>query len=638
MASSNTAWHPMKLVDGRYQKISLGRGAQRGRRPPAEGSARKSGPDSLFVIGSCQTTQQRAGLPAAQVRLLLGHQQLRPPGAHLPLHHRGGRGEHVGLRRDDELLQRHAERQGRCCSSARTRPRRTGVACCTSCTLQGKRRKMIVVDPRFTAPQPRPWYIRIRSGTDVPFLFGLLYHIFQNGWERQASTSGPRLRHGQDPRDVLAKLDARQGGRSLRCARHLQMLLATARTMAENRPAPSSGAWARPSTRSATRWCAPPASCSSRSATSGKSGGGANIFRGHDNVQGRDRRRLTPIPCRLLRPRHRLVNLGGTCEAWTTGSGSKGRYVSQELMEVRHHRVALDRRRAREQGPHRPAAGNLRAVVYWVMRPTRRRAAPRWSNDEKLDALVVIDPYPSATAAMAAMVRKDGVHTCRPAPSSRPTARRPRRTARSSGARGHRAPLRGQARPHHHVRLREEVRLGRAVREKNIKLEGCPGLGRAEHRDTLREINRGTWTIGYTGQSPERLKLRMKNMHTFDVRTLKAVGGPATASTSACRGRVTARRDEAPRHAQPLRHLQTRDGRRWQFRANFGVERTVCRCSPARAPASKAPTCRWATRVRPRAVGRNWAGGTRLTDAEGRGRGQELEDRPLGRDHPRGWP
>ena len=32
----------------------------------------------------------------------------------------------------------------------------------------------------------------------------------------------------------------------------------------------------------------------------------------------------------------------------------------------------------------------------------------------------------------------------------------------------------------------------------------------------LKEINRGMWTIGYTGQSPERLKLHMKNMH--DVR------------------------------------------------------------------------------------------------------------------------
>ena len=34
---------------------------------------------------------------------LLGHEQLRPPGAHLPFDHRRGRGEHLGLRRDDQL-------------------------------------------------------------------------------------------------------------------------------------------------------------------------------------------------------------------------------------------------------------------------------------------------------------------------------------------------------------------------------------------------------------------------------------------------------------------------------------------------------------------------------------------------------
>ena len=35
------------------------------------------------------------------------------------------------------------------------------------------------------------------------------------------------------------------------------------------------------------------------------------------------------------------------------------------------------------------------------------------------------------------------------------------------------------------------------------------------------------WTIGYTGQSPERLKLHMANQHTFDKTTLQAIGGPA---------------------------------------------------------------------------------------------------------------
>ena len=42
-----------------------------------------------------------------------------------------------------------------------------------------------------------------------------------------------------------------------------------------------------------------------------------------------------------------------------------------------------------------------------------------------------------------------------------------------------------------------------------------------------REFNRGMWTIGYTGQSPERIKMHMANQHTFDRTTLQAVGGPA---------------------------------------------------------------------------------------------------------------
>ena len=57
---------------------------------------------------------------------------------------------------------------------------------------------------------------------------------------------------------------------------------------------------------------------------------------------------------------------------------------------------------------------------------------------------------------------------------------------------------------------------------KNIQVQGTVPVV----EDILREINRGTWTIGYTGQSPERLKLHMANQHTFDKTTLRAVGGP----------------------------------------------------------------------------------------------------------------
>jgi formate dehydrogenase major subunit len=44
--------------------------------------------------------------------------------------------------------------------------------------------KMIVVDPRFTRTAAKAdEFVRIRSGSDIAFLFGVLYHVFQNGWE-----------------------------------------------------------------------------------------------------------------------------------------------------------------------------------------------------------------------------------------------------------------------------------------------------------------------------------------------------------------------------------------------------------------------------------------------------------------------
>src|SRR4051794_31970460 len=44
--------------------------------------------------------------------------------------------------------------------------------------------KLIVVDPRFTRTAAKAdEYVRIRSGSDIAFVFGVLHHIFKNGWE-----------------------------------------------------------------------------------------------------------------------------------------------------------------------------------------------------------------------------------------------------------------------------------------------------------------------------------------------------------------------------------------------------------------------------------------------------------------------
>jgi formate dehydrogenase major subunit len=58
---------------------------------------------------------------------------------------------------------------------------------------------------------------------------------------------------------------------------------------------------------------------------------------------------------------------------------------------------------------------------------------------------------------------------------------------------------------------------------KNIKVEDNVPVA----EDLLREINRGGWSTGYCGQSPERLKKHMANQKDFDMRTQKAMSGPA---------------------------------------------------------------------------------------------------------------
>ena len=53
--------------------------------------------------------------------------------------------------------------------------------------LMGKevnRANFIVVDPRLTRTAAHATeYVRIRPGTDIPVIYGMLWHIFKNGWE-----------------------------------------------------------------------------------------------------------------------------------------------------------------------------------------------------------------------------------------------------------------------------------------------------------------------------------------------------------------------------------------------------------------------------------------------------------------------
>src|SRR5215212_1232142 len=95
--------------------------------------------------------------------------------------------------------------------------------------------KMIVVDPRFTRTAAKAdQYIRIRSGSDIPFLFGMLHHIFKNGWEDKKYIADRVYGMDKIREEVLAKWTPDKVQEA--CGVEEAEVLKVARMMAENRP------------------------------------------------------------------------------------------------------------------------------------------------------------------------------------------------------------------------------------------------------------------------------------------------------------------------------------------------------------------------------------------------------------------
>jgi formate dehydrogenase major subunit len=138
---------------------------------------------------------------------------------------------------------------------------------------------------------------------------------------------------------------------------------------------------------------------------------------------------------------------------------------------------------------------------------------------EKLDTLVVVDPYPTASAVMHD--RTDGVYLL-PAATQFETYGSVTASNRTFQWREKVVEPIFESLPDHTIMYKFAKKFGMAKEMfKNIKITKDEPL----IEDITREFNSGMWTIGYTGQSPERLRSHMANQHTFDKRTLQAKGG-----------------------------------------------------------------------------------------------------------------
>jgi len=447
--------------------------------------------------------------------------------------------------------------------------------------------KMIVVDPRFTRTAAKAdEFVRIRSGTDIPFLFGLLHIIFKNGWEDKKYINDRVYGMEKVREDVMAKWDPKAVEEATGVSP--EQLYKVAEMFAKSKP--STIVWCMGQTQHTIGNAMVRASCILQLALGniGVSGGGANIFRGHDNVQGATD--VGPNPDSL--PGYYGLATGSWkhwARVWNVDyDWIKAQFASQAMMEKSGTTVSRWVDAVLESDDKLDQEKAVKAMIYWGHAPnSQTRGLDMKKAMDKLDMMVVIDPYPSATAAMIAMPSESRnpkqVVYLLPAATQLECAGSATASNRSIQWREKVIDPLFDSQTDHAIMYEFAKRLGFADQfvgkrdgKQNIAVVKTAN-GKYEEpvvEDVLREINRGCFTIGYTGQSPERLKLHMKNMHTFDVKTLRAKGGPCDGEYFGlpwpCYGTPEMKHPGSPNLYDTSKHVMDGGG---NFRANFGVER-----------------------------------------------------------------
>ena len=379
---------------------------------------------------------------------------------------------------------------------------------------------LIVCDPRFTRTAAHAdEYVRFRPGTDVALIWGILWHVFENSWEDKEFIR-QRVWGLDQVKAEIKKWTPEETERVTGVPG--SQLRRVARTMANNRP--GTIVWCMGGTQHTTGNNNTRAYCIMQLALGnmGVAGGGANIFRGHDNVQG-----ATDF-CILSHSLPGYYGLAaGSWKHWARVwdvdyEWLAGRFASKKLMSSNGIPVSRWIDGVLEDKKNIDQPDNVRAMVLWGHAVNSQTRLPEMKKAmEKLDLMVIIDPVPTFAAVIPD--RKDGVYVL-PASTQYETYGSVTASNRSLQWRDKVVNPVFESLPDHTIMYKFAKKLGFAKEMfKKIKINGEEPL----IEDVTREYNGGMWTIGYTGQSPERLKMHMANQSTFDKTTLQAVGGPA---------------------------------------------------------------------------------------------------------------
>ncbi|TMM51083.1 formate dehydrogenase subunit alpha [Sulfitobacter sabulilitoris] len=384
---------------------------------------------------------------------------------------------------------------------------------------------LIVCDPRFTRTAAHAdEYVRFRPGADVALVWGILWHIFENGWEDKEFIR-TRVWGMDQIRTEVAKWTPEEVERvSGAPGKQLERV---ARTLANNRP--GTVIWCMGGTQHTNGNNNTRAYCILQLALGnmGTAGGGTNIFRGHDNVQGATD--LGVLADTL--PGYYGLSAGSWAHwarvweedlDWLKGRFSDATYGDTSMMNLTGIPVSRWIDGVLEDKENLDQPDNTRAMVLWGHAPnSQTRQKEMKTAMEKLDLMVVVDPYPTVSAVL--QDRTDGVYLL-PACTQFETRGSVTASNRSLQWRDKVVEPLFESKPDHTIIAMFAKKFGFDEKIfRNIAMDGEePNV-----EDITREFNRGMWTIGYTGQSPERMKMHMANQHTFDRTTLRANGGPA---------------------------------------------------------------------------------------------------------------
>ncbi|MGA9408976.1 MAG: formate dehydrogenase subunit alpha [Roseobacter sp.] len=384
---------------------------------------------------------------------------------------------------------------------------------------------LIVCDPRFTRTAAHAdEYVRFRPGSDVALVWGILYHIFDNDWEDKEFIR-TRVWGMDQIKDEVKKWTPEEVERVTGAPG--SQLKRVARTLANNRP--GTVIWCMGGTQHTNGNNNTRAYCILQLALGnmGTAGGGTNIFRGHDNVQGATD---LGVLANTLPGYYGLsdgswahwARVWGEDLDWLKGRFSDAEFDGKKMMNQTGIPVSRWIDGVLEDAENMDQPDNTRAMVLWGHAPnSQTRQKEMKTAMEKLDMLVVIDPFPTVSAVM--QDRTDGVYLL-PATTQFETRGSVTASNRSIQWREKVMEPLFESKTDHEIIAMFSKKFGFDDRIfRNISFEGDEPV----IEDITREFNSGMWTIGYTGQSPERLKMHMANQHTFDRTTLRAIGGPA---------------------------------------------------------------------------------------------------------------